>query len=143
LPGKGIDVGVDATTGLVRRFYEDMWNKWDFALTEELLAADLTFRGSLGVDVAGRAAFRDYMTLVQTGFPDFHNEVEDLVVEGNRAAVRLKYGGTHLGPALGIPATGRRMTYAGAAFFTVRDGLVASVWVLGDLYGLRRQLIDQ
>jgi len=136
-------MGAEATAALVRRFYEEMWNRWDFGLADELLAEDLVFRGSFGVDVEGRPAFRDYMALVRSGFPDFHNEVEDLIVEGNRAAARLTYRGTHLGPALGVPATGRRITYGGAAFFTVRDGLVASVWVLGDLDGLRRQLIDR
>lgn len=41
---------------------------------------------------------------------------------------------------LDIPATGRRFSYAGAAFFTVADGLIADVWVIGDLDSLRRQL---
>jgi len=133
-------VGRDATAGLVRRFYEDMWNRWDLGLVDDLLADDLVFRGSFGVDVEGRPAFRDYLQLVRRGFPDFHNEVVDLVVEQDRAVARLRWTGTHLGPALGVPATGRRIAYDGAAFFTVRDGRVAAVWVLGDLDGLRRQL---
>jgi len=136
------DGGADPalTAGIVRRFYDDMWNRWDRSLVEELLAEDLTFRGSLGVDVLGRAAFRDYMASVQAGFPDFSNRIVDLVVAADRAVARLEYSGTHLGTVLGLPATGRRVGYSGAAFFTVRRGRVVSVWVLGDLDGLRRQL---
>ena len=63
-----------------------------------------------------------------------------LVCEGGTAAARLLYSGTHTGPLLGVPATGRRFEYAGAAFFTVTHGLLASAWVLGDLVGLRGQL---
>jgi predicted ester cyclase len=50
--------------------------------------------------------------------------------------------GTHRGTLLGIAATGRRFSYPGAAFFTVRDGLLAEVFVVGDLLALRTQLAD-
>jgi hypothetical protein len=40
----------------------------------------------------------------------------------------------------GLPATGRRFEYAGAAFFTADDQWLTSAGVLGDLDGLRRQL---
>ena len=63
-----------------------------------------------------------------------------LVVDGDRAAARLRYTGTHTGDLAGMPATGRRFHYAGAAFFTALDGRLTSAWVLGDLEGLRRQL---
>ena len=63
-----------------------------------------------------------------------------LAEDGDQAAARLRYSGTHTGPLLGYPATGRAFTYAGAAFFTAADGLLASAWVLGDLVDLRRQL---
>jgi hypothetical protein len=36
--------------------------------------------------------------------------------------------------------TGRRFTYAGAAFLTADGGLLTDAWVLGDLAGLRAQL---
>ena len=62
------------------------------------------------------------------------------MVDGDRAAARLLYSGTHTGTLLGMPATGRRFEYAGAAFFTASDGLLTSAWVLGDLDALRRQL---
>ncbi len=60
--------------------------------------------------------------------------------DADTAAARLPYSGTHSGTLLDLPATGRRFEYAGAAFFTVEDGLLASAWVLGDIEGLRRQL---
>ncbi len=41
---------------------------------------------------------------------------------------------------LGYPATGRHFSYAGAAFFAARDGLLAAIWVVGDLGMLRDQL---
>ena len=58
----------------------------------------------------------------------------------DQAAARLRYTGTHTGPLLGIPATGRHFEYDGAAFFVAARGRLISAWVLGDLTGLGRQL---
>jgi predicted ester cyclase len=77
---------------------------------------------------------------VRAGSADFRNEVVELVCDGQRAAARLRYSGTHTGVFLGLPATQRRFEYAGAAFFTADSHWLTSAWVLGDLDGLRRQL---
>jgi steroid delta-isomerase-like uncharacterized protein len=125
---------------LVRSFYDDLWNCWDDALVDEVLSPDFAFRGSLGTSTVGRDGWRGYRDTIRAGSADFHNQVVTVVAEDTCAAARLLYSGTHTGPLLGLPATGRRFEYAGAAFFTVEDGLLASAWVLGDLEGLRGQL---
>jgi len=131
---------VATTADLVHRFYDDLWNRWDDDLVPEVLDPEFEFRGSLGTSTLGRDGWRSYRDTVRAGSPDFHNEVVTLVCEGPRAAARLSYSGTHTGPLLGRPATGRRFQFAGAAFFTVADGRLVSAWVLGDLAGLREQL---
>lgn len=125
---------------LVARFYADLWNRWDDVAVDEVLADDFAFRGSMGTETQGRDGWRTYRDAIRQASPDFHNEVIDLVAAGDQAAARLRYTGHHRGLLAGIPATGRRFEYAGAAFFTSRDSLLASAWVLGDLDGLRRQL---
>ena len=95
---------------------------------------------NLGQERQGRAEFADYMAVIQRAFPDFHNKVADVVSEGERSFARLQYTGTHQGELMGIPATGRWVTYAGAALFRFRDEQIEEVWVLGDLYGLLTQL---
>ncbi len=132
---------VAATDELVRRFYDDLWNSWDDSLVDTVLAASFEFRGSLGTSTVGRDGWRAYRDSVRAGSSDFHNCVVTLVSSGASAAARLLYSGTHTGPLLGIPATGRRFEYAGAAFFTSAEGLLTSAWVLGDLTALRDQLV--
>jgi steroid delta-isomerase-like uncharacterized protein len=125
---------------LVRRFYADVWNRWDDAALDDLLAEDFAFRGSLGDEVLGRDGFRGYRDKVRAGFPDFHNEVVELVTEGDRAAARLRYSGHHRGAILGVAASGALVSYDGAAFFTAAGGRLRRAWVLGDVEGLRRRL---
>ena len=131
---------VAAIPELVRSFYDDLWNRWDDTLVDDVLSPGFAFRGSLGTSTTGRDGWRTYRDTIRTGSADFHNHVVTVVAEDACAAARLLYSGTHTGPLLELPATGRRFEYAGAAFFTVEDGLLASAWVLGDLEGLRRQL---
>jgi len=124
----------------VRRFYSHAWNLWDDSEVTDLLDERFAFRGSLGDEVTGWDGFRAYRDKIRAAFPDFHNEILDLVTQGDRAAARLRYTGRHCGEILGIPATGTPVAYHGAAFFTARDGRLAAAWVLGDVDGLRRQL---
>lgn len=125
---------------LVRRFYEDAQNRWDDSVVDELLAEQFRFRGSLGDEGHGREGWRVYRDRVRTAVPDFHNEIVDMVTSPGRAAVRLTYSGHHEGTLLGVPGSGRLITYAGVAFFTASDGQLHKLWVLGDVDGLRSQI---
>lgn len=121
---------------LIVRFYEQLWNTWDDSSVDDVLSADFRFRGSLGTETTGVAQWRAYRDAIRLGSADFHNEIIEFVAEGERAAARLLYSGTHTGPLLGIEATGRRFSYAGAAFFRANEERLAEAWVLGDIAGL-------
>ena len=126
--------------GLVHRFYALMWNLWDDDAVDEVLADDFTFHDSLGAEATGRDGWRRYRDSIRTGAPDFHNELVDLIAYGDRAAARLVFTGHHHGRLADIDPTGREFRYAGAAFFTERDGRISSAWTISDLGSLRRQL---
>ena len=58
-----------------------------------------------------------------------------------RSGIRDPHVGEDLlGPLFGVAPTGKRIEYAGLALFHIRDGRIASGFVLGDLNGLMRQL---
>lgn len=125
---------------LIRRYYDELWNQWKLDLIDEILAEDITFRGSLGLSVKGRDGFRAYLGVVRAAFPDFHNTIEEIIAEGDRVVARLTYRGTHEGRLFGYEPTGRSVTYAGAAIFLVDGCWIADGWVLGDTLNLTRQI---
>lgn len=133
-------MSVETNKALVRRYYTELWNRWEMALIDELIAPDVTFRGSLGVVVRGREGFAGYVAMVRAAFPDFHNAVEELIGEADRVVARLTYRGTHRGPLFGLPPTGGAVGYGGIAIFRIADGRIADGWVLGDTLSLLRQL---
>jgi steroid delta-isomerase-like uncharacterized protein len=142
-PGDAIaalDDPLEQNKDLIRRFFDEMWNPWNFAKADELLAPEIVFKGTLGNEIRGRDAFRAYMRKVQSAFPDFHNSIVEITAEDDRVVARTFYQGTHRGEIFGLAPSGKQITYAGAAFFRTRDGQVIEGWVLGDLLGLLEQL---
>ena len=55
-------------------------------------------------------------------------------------AVRLQFRGTHSGEFLGIPATGRSITYVSHEFYRIAGGLIAEEWICSDMATLLGQL---
>ena len=133
-------MAVDTNRGLVETFFNVMWNTWSEETMRDILTADIDFRGSIGLQVNGHEEFLGYMQTIRDAFPDFHNHIEEIIATDDRAVARLTYSGTHRGPLFDRPATGRRIEYAGVAMFTMDGGRISKVWVLGDLWGLMKQL---
>ena len=125
---------------LIERFYSQAWNRWDEKAARDLLDPSLTFRGSLGRRTMGVEEFLRYVAEVRAAFPDFHNHVHDVLVDGDQAVARLTYTGTHQGAVLGNLPTGNRVEYQGIAWFKVRDQRIVEGFVLGDVDTLRAQL---
>jgi steroid delta-isomerase-like uncharacterized protein len=125
---------------LVERFYKDIWDRQDFAAADEILAPDFRFRGSLGSETAGIPAFLDYVRSVHAALADYRCTIDQLINEGDAAVARMTFAGIHRGPLFGVPATGRTVSWAGAAFFREHQQRIVSLWVLGDIDDLKRQL---
>lgn len=126
---------------LIEVWYHEMWNCWNQDVMSEILTSDITFRGSLGVETVGIDGLLQYVNQIQEAFPDFHNEIELIISDnGSQSFAKLKYSGTHKGVVFSIAPTNKKISYAGSAVFTFRENRISEVWVLGDVYGLIKQL---
>ena len=133
-------LATESARDLVASFYTEVWNSWNGEAAHRLLDPDLSYRGSLGTRTSGIPDFLAYVAQVRAGFPDFHNRVEALALDGPHVVAKMTYSGTHSGLILGYEPTGRRIAYEGIAWFTVYSGRITSGFVLGDIDGLRAQL---
>jgi predicted ester cyclase len=91
---------------LARQVWDEGWNQGRLEVVDKALAADAVdrhehdqgdFRGHL------KAAITEF----RAGFPDLHAEVEDIVAEGDRVAMRVVITGTHRGRFFGKEPSGR------------------------------------
>ena len=126
---------------LVERFYNEVWNRADERVAREILDADFRFRGSLGPELRGPDGFIVYLRAVHAAVEGFTCTIEDLIATEDRAAVKMLFHGTHRGKFFGVEPTGRTVHWSGAALFTIGGGRITALWVLGDIDGLKRQLM--
>lgn len=125
-----------STPPLVEAFYARVWNAGDLDAARELLARDFSFRGSLGSELRGVEAFREYVHSVRSALAGYRCEILDCVAEENEAFAKMRFSGRHVGPFRGYPPTGKIVEWLGAALFRFEGGSIAELWVLGDLGGL-------
>jgi steroid delta-isomerase-like uncharacterized protein len=87
--------------------------------------------------VRGREAIRESVAGYLAAFSDFHVEVDEAIVSGNRAAQEWTVTGTNDGELMGLPPTGKRATTHGCGVLEVGDdGLVrraANYWNAAEL----------
>lgn len=127
-------------TEIVESFYADVWNRRDYAQARRIIAEDFKFRGSLDDERSGVEGFIDYNKGVHAALGDYTCTIRDMVVSDGRVAAQMYFEGVHRGDFFGVPATGKRLGWMGAAFFEIAGGQIRSLWVLGDIDGLKRQL---
>ncbi len=76
-------------------------------------------------------------------FPDFTHIILDQVAEGDIVVERIRYFATHRGEFMGIPATGRRVTYTGMDWVRFENGKAVERWGVAGEDELRRQLLGE
>lgn len=89
------------------------------------------------LDADGHRAF---MSALLTAFPDSQFIVDDVIVEGDKVAVRHHLQGTHQAEIQGIPASGRRVEIGAIVIFRMENGMIAEAWLNADIMGMMQQL---
>lgn len=82
---------------MVLRFYEELWNRWQLGLADELMSPTVRFRGSLGTICEGRDDFKRYVKVVQAAFPDWQNRIDEIFAIEDRVIARMTWSSTHRG----------------------------------------------
>lgn len=125
-----------STPRLVEDFYQRIWNDGNLDAAEELLTPQFSFRGSLGNEMCGMEAFKNYVRTVRAALADYQCENLSCVAEGNRAFAKMCFSGRHVAEFRGYEPTGKYIQWLGAALFRFEDSMIAELWVLGDLAAL-------
>lgn len=134
-------MSTDANAAIVRAFYAELWEQGDLSRMPALMHADVAFQGTFGQVMRGLDAFGAYVRSVRHAFSTYRCEVVDLLADGDRVAARVRFSGRHdAGPFLDFAPTGRDLAWEGVGFFTLDEGRIRHLWVMGDMLGLLGQL---
>lgn len=118
---------------LVAEVWQAAWDRGDVEALDRLLAPDCRRHGPREPEGTGREAFKASIVATRDAFPDLVTVLDDVVLEGDRMAVRWRSVGTHQNRFLDVPATHRRVEVSGATFSRFgADGLVHEEHVTWD-----------
>jgi predicted ester cyclase len=86
------------------------------------------------------AAFQNLTRNILIPWTDWHATIEAIVEGQDALVVRQRAEATHVADFLGIPATGRRVSWEVVTMVKVKDGRVIENFTLLDLWGIYQQL---
>ncbi len=128
----------------VRRLLEEVINTGRLELCDRYLAADRVDHQDYGTppgSADGHDGFKRTLGAFLEGFPDLHLTIDFFVADEDRLVAYVTTAGTHKGPFMGAPATGKRFSVTGADIFAFNDdGLVSEHWGAFNALGMLVQL---
>ena len=80
---------VDART-LILRHHDEVWSRGDLDAIDALYAPDFVGHHPGLPDWVGREGVKLAVRTIRAAFPDFHESVEDVIVEGDRVVTRSR-----------------------------------------------------
>lgn len=135
-------MSAEENKAIARRLYEAAYAGGEYdRVADELVASDYVGRMPPYPDVHGVEGDKEFHARTLAILPDARIEVEDVVAEGDRVAVRWTLSGTHEGETrLGVAPTGKHISISGTTIMRFEDGKVAEDWSVCDLLGMMQQL---
>jgi steroid delta-isomerase-like uncharacterized protein len=121
----------DSRRTRIEKAWVAAWDRGEVEALDELLSPDYRRRTS-DDDAQDLTAFKASIVATRSAFPDLVTTIDEVVVEGDRAAIRWHSSGTHEHSFLGVPATKRRVDVSGATFARFAGDQVVEEFVTWD-----------
>ena len=129
----------EANKAIIRR-YRQAHDQNDMAALDEIVATDLNAHNQLPNVPPGREGGKMVHQGSLAAFPDGRTTTDDLIAEGDKVVERFTFIGTHKGPFMGIPASGKQVRVTGMSIFRIANGQIVEHWGENDAMGVLMQL---
>ncbi|MGB7284834.1 MAG: ester cyclase [Candidatus Acidiferrum sp.] len=129
------------TKTVVRRLYEEVWNKRRLEIVNELISPSHALHDPhLTGSAVGPDAYKRVCTQFIAAFPDLRFSVEDYISEKDKVVASWVISGTHKREFRGIPATNKKVSVEGVTINHVANGKIMDSYVSLDYLGMMQQL---
>lgn len=130
---------LDRNKEVARQIIERIFVRQEDAAIDELVAEDFVPH-TFGPMPPGREGLREGMKRAGAGLSDPKFEIQDMIAEGDRVAVRVTTSARQTGPFMGLESSGNRYSIDEIHIFRIRDGQLVEHWHQFDKMGLMQQL---
>jgi steroid delta-isomerase-like uncharacterized protein len=135
-------MAVEKNIGLMRRWFQEVWNEGNIETIHELLAPDAIAVGQLEdrKELRGAGAFVAFVKSLLESFPDMKIKVEDVFGSEDEVVVRWSSTMTHSKDHLGMPATGKEIRLTGITIARIQNEKIVAGWDSWDQLGMLKQI---
>lgn len=125
---------MDRIATLAQRFFETGDDELESYVDAEAIFHSWPFlaRGPAGV--------RQLRGMLAETFADHDVRIEDVIESGDRVVIRATERGRHVGPLMGIEASGKQFSISMIHIFRFERGRIVEHWRESDMLGMLRQL---
>jgi steroid delta-isomerase-like uncharacterized protein len=134
-------MSTEQNKALVRQMVEEVFNRGNISLADKFLAPDFVEHEQLPPGVpSGREGVKQLTAMFRSVFPDFKATIDDMIAEGDKVVIRQTWTGTQKGEFMGIPPTGKRVSFGVIDIIRIADGKFVEHWGQMDSMGMMQQL---
>jgi len=133
-------MSTEGNKALVRRWREEVFNQKNLAAFDECFDANAIVHGLPPGTPGGLEGIKHFIDTYLAAFPDLHCTIEDMIAEKDRVVYRFTSTGTQQKGFMGIPPTGKRVTFTGIDIMRIVGGEIVEYWHETDSLGVLLQL---
>jgi steroid delta-isomerase-like uncharacterized protein len=134
-------MSTEQNKALIGRFVEEIFNRGNLSMVDEVFASDFVDHEQLPPGIPNNREGVYVLTgMLRSAFPDFKATIDDIVAESDKVVIRMTWSGTHKGEFMGIPATGKRVSFGVIDIMRIAGGKLVEHWGQTDTMGMMQQL---
>jgi steroid delta-isomerase-like uncharacterized protein len=136
-------MSTEANKAIARRFYEEVFNRRNIDLIDELIGDEFINNDPTPVAARDRTSMKQFIQTLTTAFPDHHHAIEDVIAEDDKVILRCTFTGTHKGIFPGfleLLPTERTVCQRQIHILRVEDSKLVEHWVVRDDLTILEQL---
>ena len=131
-------MSIEENKKIVQR-YQEIYNSNDLEALGEVVSEDLLTPKIMSGIPTGIEGAKAAHRIMLTGFPDYQTIINDIFAEGDKVAARITMSGTNTGSFMGIPATGKHVSFTGIYITRIVNGKIVEHWGEEDGVSLLQQ----
>ncbi len=133
------EINLDSNRDVVRKYHE-VWSNGQVTELDKILAPEFVCHFINGIEWKGIDGAKSEITSHRKSFPDWKEEIVDMISEGDKVVTRYKSTGTHQGTFNGMDSTGKKVTIYETSIYRIANGKLAEQWGFPDALSLNNQL---
>ena len=134
-------MSAEQNKALTARFVEELFNKGNIGIVNEISTPDFIEHEQLPPGIpSDREGVKVLTSMLRSAFPDFKATIDDILAEGDKVVIRQTWSGTQKGEFMGVPPTGRSVSFGVIDIVRFSGGKFVEHWGLMDSMSLMQQL---